>query len=176
MKYAFLVFSFITQLAGSGQLLIRNVNVLDVENKKVLNGHDVLIMDGKISSIHNDKMYKLPGGTEVIDGTGKWLSPGLTDAHVHFFQTGGLYTRPDAIDLRKYQPHDKEIKFAHDNMEALLRRYASAGITSVIDAGASFNFLLQRDSMVLRPASPVISMTGPLLTTWLPQPYNDMGH
>jgi len=176
MKHVFLFCSFMIQITVSAQLLIKNVNVLDVENKKILNGYDVLVMDGRITSIHKDKIYKLPAGTEVVDGTGKWLSPGFTDAHVHFFQTGGIYTRPDAIDLRKYQPHDKEIKFAHDNMESLLRRYMSAGITAVVDVGASFNFLLQRDSVILKPHSPIVSMTGPLLTTWLPQAYKDMGN
>ena len=176
MKYALLFCLFLSQTRLNAQMVIKNVNVLDVENKKILNGYDVLVLDGRISSIHNDKKYKLPAGTEVIDGTGKWLSPGFTDAHVHFFQTGGLYTRPDAIDLRKYQPHDKELKFAHDNMEELLHRYAATGITSVIDVGASFNFLLQRDSMILKPASPIVSMTGPLLTTWLPAAYKDLAN
>ena len=176
MKYALLFCLFLNQTRLTAQLVIKNVNVLDVENKRVLNGYDVLVLDGRISSIHNDKKYKLPAGTEVIDGTGKWLSPGFTDAHVHFFQTGGLYTRPDAIDLRKYQPHDKELRFAHDNMDELLHRYVATGITSVIDVGASFNFLLQRDSMILKPASPIVSMTGPLLTTWLPAAYKDLGN
>ena len=44
---------------------------------------------------------KVPAGVTVIDGSGKYLLPGLTDAHVHFFQSGGLYARPDGIDLRK---------------------------------------------------------------------------
>lgn len=176
MKYVLLFCLVLSQTRLTAQMVIKNVNVLDVENKKILNGYDVLVLDGRISSIHNDKKYKLPAGTQVIDGTDKWLSPGFTDAHVHFFQTGGLYTRPDAIDLRKYQPHDKELKFAHDNMDELLHRYVAAGITSVIDVGASFNFLLQRDSMILKPASPIVSMTGPLLTTWLPAAYKDLGN
>ena len=176
MKYAFLFCCLLTQSQFSAQLLIKNVNVLDVENKKILNGYDVVVMNDRIVSIHKDKMYKLPAGTEVIDGAGKWLSPGFVDAHVHFFQSGGLYARPDVIDLRKYQPHDKELKFVHDNMDDLLDRYLVTGITAVIDVGASFNFLQQRDSLAQRPSSPVISMTGPLLTTWLPAPYKELGN
>ena len=63
----------------------------------------------------------------------------------------------------------------HDNMENFLHRYLATGITSVVDVGASFNFLQQRDSLANRPASPIISMTGPLLTTWLPAVYKDLG-
>jgi len=158
------------------QVLIKNTNVLDVENKKILSGYDVVVLDGRIVSVDKDKQFKLPLGTEIIDGTGKWLSPGFVDAHVHFFQSGGLFARPDAIDLRKYQPYNKEIKWVHDNMEDFLHRYAATGITSVVDVGASFNFLKQRDSLVKKNTSPVVSMTGPLLTTWLPPPFKDLGN
>ena len=176
MKYFFLFACISLQQVLGAQLLIKNVNVLDVENKKVLNGYDVVVIDDRIVSVHKDKMYKLPPGTTVIDGTGKWLSPGFVDAHVHFFQSGGLYARPDAIDLRKHQPYDKEIKFVHDNMDDLLDRYMATGITSVIDVGASFNFLQQRDSLASRSTSPIINMTGPLLTTWLPSQYKELGN
>ncbi|MBK7291597.1 MAG: amidohydrolase family protein [Chitinophagaceae bacterium] len=125
--------------SATAQVLIKNVNVVDVEGKKILAGYNVVALDGKIVSIDKDKMYKLPDGTEVIDGSGKYLMPGLTDAHVHFFQSGGIYTRPDVIDLRKYKPHSAELDWVHTNMEDFLRRYSSIGITSVIDVGASLS-------------------------------------
>ncbi|MFN8288703.1 MAG: amidohydrolase family protein [Chitinophagaceae bacterium] len=165
---------FIAQAAGA-QLLIRNINVVDVEKRKILPGYSVLVMDGKISSVDKDRMYKLPGSTTVIDGTGKYLVPGFTDAHVHFFQSGGIYARPDAIDLRKIRPYSEEIGWVHQHMEDLLRRYLAAGITSVIDVGATKNFLLQRDSFATKPWSPRIKMTGPLLTTYIPAPFKDLG-
>ncbi|MET0394416.1 MAG: amidohydrolase family protein [Chitinophagaceae bacterium] len=163
--------------AGSvpAQVLIKNVNVLDVENKKLLAGYNVVALDGRIVSIDKDRMYKLPDGTQVIDGTGKYLVPGFTDAHVHFFQSAGLYARPDAIDLRKYRPYSEEVKWVHDHMEDFLRRYSRAGITSVVDVGATVNFLKQRDSFRLKPYAPSIVMTGPLLTTYIPEPYKNLG-
>ena len=158
------------------QLLIKNTNVIDVEQKKILAGYSVLIVDGKIAQVDKDKNFKqLPEGTTIIDGTGKYLSPGFTDAHVHFFQSGGLYARPDAIDLRKYRPYAEEIKWTHGHMEDLLRRYLSAGITSVIDVGASNNFLTQKDTFANKPWSPLVRMTGALLTTYVPAPYKNLG-
>ncbi|MEP6675545.1 MAG: amidohydrolase family protein, partial [Ferruginibacter sp.] len=157
------------------QVLIKNTNVLDVENKKLLSGYDVLIMGDSIVSVDKGRTYKLPAGTQIIDGIGKYLIPGLTDAHVHFSQSGSLFTRPDAIDLRKYRPFKDEIKWTHDNMEDILRRYLSAGITSVIDVGSTYNFLSQRDSFTNKPYSPIINMTGPLLTTWVPDEFKDLG-
>ncbi|MBK7561266.1 MAG: amidohydrolase family protein [Chitinophagaceae bacterium] len=174
MRLITLLFLFISWQTLSAQVLIKNVNVIDVENKKVLAGYNVVALEGKIISIDKDKTYKLPPGTEVIDGSGKYLVPGFTDAHVHFFQSGGLFTRPDVIDLRKNKAHDKELQWVHTNMEDFLRRYTSIGITSVIDVGASYNFLQQRDSFAHKTFAPLIRMTGPLLTTYVPGPYKDL--
>lgn len=164
----------VCQLAAA-QVLIKNVNVLDVENKKILQGYNVVALDGRIVSVDKGRMYKLPDGTQVIDGTGKYLAPGFTDAHVHFFQSAGIYARPDAIDLRKFRPYSQEIKWVHDHMEDFLRRYSRAGITSVVDVGSTVNFLAQRDSFLNKSYSPTIAMTGPLLTTYIPEPYKDLG-
>jgi imidazolonepropionase-like amidohydrolase len=175
MRHFTLLLSFLSLfLITQAQVLIRNTNVVDVEKKKILAGYSVVVQDGKIISVDKDRQYKLAPGTTVIDGTGKYLIPGLVDAHVHFFQNGGLFTRPDAIDLQKYHPYPAEIKWTHDHMEDFLRRYSSAGITSVIDVGASFNFLTQRDSFAGKQYAPQIYMTGPLLTTWVPPVYKGL--
>lgn len=170
-----LLLTVIQPYLSQSQSLIKNVQVIDVEKRKILSGYDVLCLDGKIISIEKGRMYKLPEGTRVIDGTGKYLIPGFVDAHVHFFQSGGLFARPDVIDLRKHQPYAKELKWVHDHMADFLHRYLSAGITSVIDVGSSFAFLSQRDSFVAKIDAPHISMTGPLLTTYIPPAFKDLG-
>src|SRR5687767_5656159 len=173
-RYMFILITNLCFFISHAQLFIKNATIVDVENRKLLHGYSVRVDNGLITAVGKEIVPQ--AGAQVIDGSGKWLSPGFVDAHVHFFQSGGLYARPDAIDLRKYQPYDKELKFVHDNMDDLLDRYMATGITSVIDVGASLNFLQQRDSLAQRPVSPVISMTGPLLTTWLPAPYKDLGN
>ena len=47
---------------------------------------DVLILDGKISAI--GKKLSAPAGVETLDATGKIVSPGLIDLHVHFREPG----------------------------------------------------------------------------------------
>jgi len=176
MRLFLLFFLFSCSVQATAQVLIKNVNVIDVENKKVLAGYNVVALEGKIVSVDKNKSFKLPEGTEVIDGSGKWLVPGYTDAHVHFFQSGGLYARPDVIDLRKYRSYTKQIEWTHNQMEDFLRRYAYSGITSVIDVGSSYHFLQQRDSFTTKPWAPLIRMTGPLLTTYVPEPYKNLGN
>jgi imidazolonepropionase-like amidohydrolase len=172
--FSFLISLFIVQAAVT-QVVIKNTNVIDVENKKMLEGYNVICRNGKIASIYKGKIAKQPAGMLIIDGEGKYLVPGFTDAHVHFFQSGGLYTRPDVIDLRKYRNYATENKWVHDNMDDFLRRYLSIGITSVIDVGSSYSFLNQRDTFTRKPYAPIIRMTGPLLTTYVPEPYKNLG-
>lgn len=169
-----LLLTVISPYLSQSQSLIKNVQVIDVEKRKILSGYDVLCLDGKIISIEKGRTYKLPAGTTIIDGTGKYLVPGFVDAHVHFFQSGGLFARPDVIDLRKHQPYAKELKWVHEHMGDFLHRYLSAGITSVIDVGSSYAFLSQRDSFVAKIDAPHISMTGPLLTTYIPPAFKDL--
>ena len=160
----------------AAQFLIKNASVVDVEKKKILSGYAVLVSGDKIISVDKDKAFKLPGSTQVIDAAGKYLVPGFTDAHIHFFQSGGLHARPDAIDLRKYRPYAEEIQWVHNHMEDFLRRYLSVGITSVIDVGATNNFLRQRDSFTTKTYAPLIRITGPLLTTYVPEVYKNLGN
>ena len=154
-------------------MLIRNTTVVDVENKTLLSGRDVLVQNGLIAAV--GKKLPAPTGAQILDGSGKYLMPGLVDAHVHFFQSGGIYTRPDAIDLRREKPYAEEIRWTHQNMEAFLRRYARAGITSVVDVGSTINFLKQRDTFRNKAYAPAVYMTGPLLTTYEPEVFKGLG-
>ena len=133
-----------------------------------------MIKDDIIANIQSSKKIKIPADATTIDGTGKFLMPGLTDAHVHFFQSGGLYTRPDAINLTKDKPYEKEIEWVHNNMEDFLRRYLKCGITSVIDVGSNYSFLQQRDSFENKNYAPSIYMTGPLLTSYEPDAFKNL--
>ena len=175
LKIALLVLINSFAFPAFSQVYITNVTIVDVVKQELVPDQTVVINDGIISSIQLSKKVKLPSGVTVIDGTGIYLMPGMTDAHVHFFQSGGLYTRPDAIDLRKFHPYENEITWVHDNMEDLLRRYVKAGITSVMDVGSNYHFLQQRDSFENKSYAPHIFMTGPLLTSYEPPVYKNKG-
>jgi imidazolonepropionase-like amidohydrolase len=164
-------FIFLLPIVSFCQTTITNVTVVDVVNKKMIPAQTVTFDGNIITKIQAAKGVKIPKSATVIDGSGKFLMPGMTDSHVHFFQSGGLYARPDALDLRKEMPYEKENKWVHDNMEDFLRRYTSVGITSVIDVGATVSFLNQRKQFADKDFAPNIYMTGPLLTSWEPPVY-----
>ncbi|OYY70502.1 MAG: amidohydrolase [Sphingomonadales bacterium 28-55-16] len=60
---------------------IRNVTVYDGEGGKIDNGV-VFMAAGKISSIGGPDTA-IPAGVNVVDGTGKFVTPGIIDIHSH---------------------------------------------------------------------------------------------
>ncbi|MEP0548132.1 MAG: amidohydrolase [Rhodothermales bacterium] len=64
----------------TGDLLIRGATVLTVTNG-TLADTDVLVRDGKIAEIGSD--LRAPRGVRTIDATGRFLMPGIVDAHSH---------------------------------------------------------------------------------------------
>jgi imidazolonepropionase-like amidohydrolase len=166
--------TFFLSNALFAQTYIIDVTIADVEKQKLIFNQTLVITNDLIANIQPSNKIKIPANAVVIDGKGKYLLPGMTDAHIHFFQNGGLYARPDAIDLRKLMPYDKEIELSHQTMEDKLRRYLQNGITNVIDVGATNNFLKQRDLFKNSDYAPSIFMTGPLLTTYEPKPFENL--
>ncbi|MGX1162177.1 imidazolonepropionase-like amidohydrolase [Arthrobacter sp. SLBN-100] len=65
---------------GSAALVIRHASVLDV-SAGTYSVADVVSSDGKISSVGPDA--EAPPGAHEVDGTGKFIIPGLIDCHVH---------------------------------------------------------------------------------------------
>ncbi len=174
-KHLLLITFLLASVSLIAQTYVTNVTVVDVEKQQMIPNQTVVINDDLITDIQESNKIKVPKEATVIDGTGKYLLPGMTDAHIHFFQNGGLYTRPDAIDLRKLRPYDQEINYSLENMEKVLLRYLQNGITNVIDVGSTVHFLNQRKRFAERAEVPSINMTGPLLTTYEPAVYQGLG-
>jgi len=60
--------------------LIKNATVMTV-TKGTMENTDILLENGKIAKI--GKNLTAPAGATVIDGTGKWVMPGIIDPHSH---------------------------------------------------------------------------------------------
>ena len=68
--------------AFADTIVFRNVNVVSMTSPKVAEKQNVIVRDGVIQSV-STKLAKMPDGTKVVDGTGKFLMPGLAEMHGH---------------------------------------------------------------------------------------------
>ena len=65
-------------------LVIRHVNVVDVESGRVVPDQLIAIKNGRFTAVMADPIFWKPGSDmRVIDGAGKYAMPGLWDMHVH---------------------------------------------------------------------------------------------
>jgi imidazolonepropionase-like amidohydrolase len=72
---------------GSGPVLIQHATVLTGTGER-LDDADVLLQDGKIMAV--GRGLTAPADATVVDGTGRWVTPGLIDVHSHL----GVYPSP----------------------------------------------------------------------------------
>lgn len=121
-------------------VIIRNITTIDAVNGLQEN-QAVVITDGKIAEVASSDSIRFDDeSNEVINGSGKFLIPGLWDAHVHFSYIEEL--APSMFDL-----------------------FLVYGITSVRDTGGRIEFVKQwKDLAVQNPAeAPRVMIAGPLL-------------
>jgi imidazolonepropionase-like amidohydrolase len=134
----------------------------------------VLIEGNRIRQVGPSKDVEVPEGATVIEAQGHWVIPGLIDAHVHFFQSGNLYTRPDAVDLRKWRPYDQEVARNKARLPETFKVWLASGVTGVLDIGGPFWNFDVRAAARASPAAPRVAVAGPLISM-IDRPELDLG-
>ena len=134
----------------------------------------IVVRDGRIVCAGTRAKCAPPSGARIIDASGKFITAGLIDAHVHFSQTGWIDGRPDALDLRAELSYDSTVATLQRNPAPFDRAWLCSGVTAVFDVGG-FAFTIpmarahERDTLAPRMAA-----AGPLLSSrahWLNLPY-----
>ncbi len=125
----------------------------------------VLLKGDHIEQVGPRTKVKIPEGAERVEAAGQFLVPGFIDAHVHFFQSGGLYTRPDAFDLRLHKPYAEDQKAIRAGLQDTFARYLRCGVTSVADVGGPMVNFEVRDLAAKSDRAPNVAVAGPLISS-----------
>jgi imidazolonepropionase-like amidohydrolase len=133
-----------TQAAQSRSLAITHVGVIDATGSGLKRDQTVVVTGDRIVAVGASNRVRVPTGVELLDGTGKFVIPGLWDMHVHL----GAY---------------------EDGRKTLLRLLAS-GITGVRDMASPLDDILRlkQDAETGAITSPRIVAAGPILQGPLP--------
>src|ERR1041384_7968855 len=101
------IFMFVALSRVSAQTVaFTNVNVIPMDRERVLGNQTVVVKNGVIVEIGDAKKVKVPRGAVRIDGTGKYLVPGLVDMHTHLLSDSDEF--PDSIG-----PHELRVMVAN---------------------------------------------------------------
>ncbi len=135
-------------------LLIENVTLIDGTGRPSVAGASVLVDGDRISRIARGSI-DAPRGTNRIDGSGKFLMPGLMDMHIHL--RGSVELTPEGL-----------FKVTNDRTRGIrmLHSYLYSGVTSVYDAGNVPDYILglRADERNGDLVSPRIFATGSIVT------------
>ena len=128
--------------ARAGDIVIRNVTVVDVVNAQIRPGQEIIVQNGKIQKIHAQP----PQGTigdRTIDGSALVALPGFVNTHTHLWQhlAKGFYPNGNLQEwVRIYRyAHYLEAQELYDATLAAACEGLLSGITTVADF-ASVNF------------------------------------
>lgn len=132
----------IASQAQERAVAITNVTVIDATGRAPLPGMTVVVSGDRIKTIARN--VPPPAGAETVDGTGKYLIPGLRDMHVHL----GSY----------------------DDGKAILGRLVASGLTGVRDMASPVDEILRLRQDVREGTlkGPRLTVGGPILQGPLP--------
>ncbi len=110
----------------SGDILIRNISVIDLASGEVLPGRSVLLEKDRIRHISDASAEaKVSYAARVrIDGTGRYIIPGLWDMHAH----------PDDPEVWRMQPTEEA-------RNTLLPLFVVHGVTGIRDMGGDIGLV-----------------------------------
>jgi imidazolonepropionase-like amidohydrolase len=104
--------------APPADLAITRVSMVDVEGGRLLEDQTILVRDGRIASVGPAEQTTVPAGARIVDGSGRYLIPGLADMHVHLSLGVPMARRADETDV-------------------VLARMLHYGVTSVLVLGGT---------------------------------------
>lgn len=111
---------------ADSRLILRNAQLLDPEQGKLLGGLEVLIEGERVSAVRPQGTGP-DGDAQVIDLGGRTLMPGMIDCHVHVLASNAN------LGMNALQPNAIIMYRALPILEAMLNR----GFTTVRDAGGA---------------------------------------
>jgi len=143
---------------GPAELVIRNGRWVNVLTREVVPDIDMAVSSGRIACIVEDASYCTGAGTRVIEAEGRFLVPGLTDAHMHVESSMCTITEY----VRAVLPHGTTAIFADPHEIANVFGIDGVRMMAAEAAAMPINVFLQVPSCV--PSAPGLETSGAHIT------------
>ena len=107
--------------------------------------------DGKVVATGDESLLQVYADAARIDGQGRTVLPGLTDAHAHVASLGYLQTELDLMGVASVEDATRAIAaFAADNPQAAWIKGRSAAAKRAVSSGSWATLTLARPSWASR--------------------------
>ena len=128
-------------LANAKSTVFVNVNVVPMNTETIVPGQTVVVADGIIVAIGDVDVVPVPEDAEVVDGTDRYLMPGLTEMHAHVPATAAgdldriftLFVANGVTTVRSMLGHRSHLRLREEILEAQVFR------PRLITSGPSLN-------------------------------------
>ncbi|MFC4349024.1 amidohydrolase [Kordiimonas lipolytica] len=110
--------------------LITNVTILDGKGGRI-DGGSILMEGGDIKAV--GQSIEAPAGAEVIDGAGRWVTPGIIDTHSHLgvYPSPGVRSHSDGNEVGEPVTADAWVEHSNWPQDPGYIRAAAGGITAL---------------------------------------------
>jgi imidazolonepropionase-like amidohydrolase len=127
---------------------IRNATIITIANGDITNAN-IIVRGGKITAVGRNAA--IPQGIRVIDGTGKFVMPGIIDAHSHAALEGGINEGSESVT--------PEVQVQLRNDDPVIYRALAGGVTAALLLHGSANTIGGQSRVIkMRWGQPVDSM------------------
>src|SRR5437762_503591 len=162
---AAIALSIFALTANAEKIALINGTLINPGTSQIVQNATIVIDGDRIAAAGDAKTTRTPKDARIVDCKGKFILPGYIDTHVHFFQSGDLFTRPDVVDLNSVRSYKDEVAWIKSHLDDVFARYLRSGITSVVDVGGPFwNFEVRKIANADAKA-PRVAVAGPLISS-----------
>jgi imidazolonepropionase-like amidohydrolase len=114
--------------AAAQDVAIRNATIITINAGDIENG-TIVVRNGKITAV--GKNVAVPAGIRTIDGTGKYVMPGIIDAHSHAALENGINEGSESVT--------PEVQVQLQNDDPVIQRALAGGVTAALLLHGSAN-------------------------------------
>jgi imidazolonepropionase-like amidohydrolase len=145
----FLASVFAISAAHADTLAITHVSIVDTTGALTQPDMTVVVHEGRIAELGRSAVVAVPPDAKTVDGSGKYLIPGLWDMHVHTV-------------FGDWLPRDEKV---------MLPLFVANGVTGVRDMGGDLDVLKQWRAAIAagRLLGPRMIIAGPMLDGPVPR-------
>lgn len=115
-------------IMSAQDVAIRNATIITISGADIQNG-TILVRNGKIAAVGTN--VNVPSGVRTIDGTGKFVMPGIIDAHSHAALEGGINEGSESVT--------PEVIVQLRNDDPVIQRALAGGVTAALLLHGSAN-------------------------------------